>query len=160
MVWWRIGAVLAAVAALVTALHMWGDARERDGYLSRVVEEGAQALRDDQAKRAEENRRQADMRTKDDEHAQAIIQRDADLSAARTELDRLRVALRQRTAQPGGSAGAPPPDPGRTDGAGVGDLLAECGASVVGLAGEADRLAVKLTGLQEAVRVGCPECIP
>ena len=101
-----------------------------------------------------------EMKEKNDADALEKERLVADRGAALSELDRLRLALRQRRpASPVGGAESPAQDQGGTDGAGADGLLAACAGDFEGVSAEAGRLALKVNNLQEAITIACPACV-
>lgn len=161
MLKYRTLLVAALVGSLVFALSWaikgYGDARHKEGYAAKAAEVATAAAKEAEQRRAKEARAHELMKEKERAHNEAVAHLDAARAAAVSELDRLRVALRARREHASGGAGEPAAeDRPAPDGAGESDLLGSCAARSVELATEADRLAVKLTGLQQAVAVACP----
>lgn len=122
---------------------------ERRGYHRAQLEYQAQVA---QAQRSARER-EAELQTQNDANrARAEQRRAADalaLHRAGTELERLRLAIatRDRAAAPTPSPGAVPDEPGD------GGLLGACAGELRDVAAEADRLATKVSALQDYVRL-------
>lgn len=150
----------AILVALGVALSNWGDARERTGYEARAAEDAEAARKLTELRRAQDAVKAREMKEKNDADALEKERLVADRGAALSELDRLRLALRQRRpASPVGGAESPAQDQGGTDGAGADGLLAACAGDFEGVSAEAGRLALKVNNLQEAITIACPACV-
>lgn len=119
------------------------------------IERAAQvsdALAASEAARAREQALQAAKVQVEVKYAQSKKTAAMAADAARSELVGLRDAIaRAASAAPGSQASAA----GRTDGAGIGDVLGSCVNEVQDLARNADRLAIKVTGLQGFIAGAC-----
>ena len=131
-----------AAAILAAALSGWGvwtvQAWRYTGQIASIKLDHAQAVTDaTREARATESRRFKEVQDAQANATKRAQVARADSAAARTELDRLRDAIRARPAcnVPGDTASA-----GNVGADTAGDLLMECGAAFTELAGKADRL--------------------
>lgn len=114
-----------------------------------------------QAKAAAESALAKQLQEQADEYSARIKSLEAGNAGARRELDRLRDAL--ATARVGirnlveskATGTGPAPDGAAAD---AGQLLGECGARLVEMGGQADRLAAQVIGLQAYARLAHRAC--
>ena len=160
------GGLLRAVPAwlwVVMALGLWGGWQRHQATSqakARAQAEQTAALAT-AAEAAQRRVREAENRINnkarkatDDAHRLAAVAA-ADADAARTELERLRLALPSATAASGASAPATPasgPDAATTD-----RVVAACAAELVAVATNADACGARLSGLQAWVRAVLPD---
>lgn len=143
-----VGALIAAVWALVARV-------DAAGYGRCQSEHAGAALNQSLTFRAEEHTSAVRAVENHSEDRQALEAAQRAALAARTERDRLLNVLADRER----AASAPGADPARLDGARERNVLAACTGEFEGMAGEANRLALKLTALQGAVRSSCPDAV-
>jgi hypothetical protein len=156
---WGIKAIAAALAAaaLIAGYLAWAARIEQRGFDAAMSEVRAAADAQNEAQREIEKT----ARKANDKNQDRLNDLKEKNTAARIDLaragERLRIALAAAASSAASqSAGAAErPDAGR-----VADLLGQCSAETERLAGEADRLAIKVTGLQGYVRdVVAPVCL-
>lgn len=131
---WRAIALIAALAGVWHVRGVYDDAvglRATVAAQNEVIEKTKKVIRD-----VNESAKQDDARA-------AVLA--ADLAATDGQLDRLRADLAAIASGDGASVTS-------ADARRIADLFADCAGEVVRLAGEADRLAAKVTGLQGYVR--------
>ena len=155
--WWARALILAAlVAAVGFAIHHLAASRQQIGYDRAQAEYTAAALVADQAARAKEHQLQATVATLGQQHEKTKQRAAVAAAAAGAELDGLRSDLAARD----GAAGANPAATCGTDAARAGrierELLQQCAAALQTVAAEADRIAGRLSGLQDYVRAVVP----
>lgn len=143
-----VGALVAAVWALVVRV-------DAAGYGRCQAEHAGAALNQSLDFRAEEHQGAISAVENHSEDRKALEAAQRDALGARTERDRLLnlLAERERAASSAGS------DPQRSDAAGERESLGACAGDFEGMAGEADRLALKVNALQGAIQASCPAAL-
>lgn len=145
---WVITIVITGVLAWC-GLTVAYEAGVTAGRTKAQAECNAKAFYAERAARAREQQLLAENRKIEERYAQYQRTSAAAAASARSELERLRDTLASRRATPVAAPAQPLPD-------GAGDterqILAQCATEVQGLAAEADRLADKVTGLQDYVK--------
>lgn len=158
----RLVGLASAVAACWWAFDTWTDGIDRRGYLRgkaeiqqlRDQDTAAAALKAQQATESARAREHEQWRNDErirDEQARLSASTASALAAARTERDRLRIAIAAAVGRaPGGAASTPDAPASGPDAAAAraGELLDRCAERREGVAAEAAGLAQQLIGLQ------------
>lgn len=147
-----LGLVMAALLVALFVGYSVGKRAERAVWLER---ERAHQAAVQQATEQARQREQEAFRAREiveSNYREELARQARAAASARSELDRLRSTLAARDR----AERSDPAAAGRTDGAATErDVLAACGAQLVGMASDADAIATRLSGLQHYVREVC-----
>ena len=149
-----MGLRLAAVALAFLMVWRFGEVREEAGRAEVRAEWALEAAELARAANQAERKRQADAQLERERiekerqtYVQDLARADAAAAGARSELDRLRVAIKTLAPRGGGVPEAPATAPRAADPGAAAELLAECAGAHQELAAETDRLAIQLAAL-------------
>lgn len=150
-----IGWLVLAAALVFThfTAYRGGRAVVAADWNAERLELAQKALEASESARAKEQILQGKVVEVDKKYQSEKKRRAADAVAAAGELQLLEAAIAART-RPTSCA------PSGTDGASEGGLLLACGKELVGVAQEADSIAIRLTGLQAYVSDVCSHSTP
>jgi hypothetical protein len=139
--------MLAGLAGVVHKAKEAGRAEVRAEWSAERMQL-AEAARQAEAKNRRERELERERIEKErQDHATKLARANAAAAGARSELDRLRVAIQTLTPRGGGVPEAGPAAPRAGDPGAAAELLSECAGAHQELAAEADRLAIQLAAL-------------